>query len=172
LLAQHDNAIEATRRAARGDQGRLRLGMTPTAPFHPLVPRALRAYREKFPLVSVALEEALSNELIKRFVTAQIDAAFFTRSLCAPVETLVIKTLLEETMVVALPNAHPLLRRRKPNIQLGDLAEDPFILIGPPGSTMHDGTVAACHAAGFSLASLNRLLGLRRLWGWLPAVWE
>ncbi len=41
-LAQLDHALETTRRTGRGEQGRLSLGMTPTAPFHPLVPRTVR----------------------------------------------------------------------------------------------------------------------------------
>src|SRR5215218_9642123 len=57
ILAQFDRGLEATRRAARGEQGRISVGMTPTAPFHPLVPRAVRTFREAFPLVSVTLEE-------------------------------------------------------------------------------------------------------------------
>src|SRR3712207_6785866 len=33
ILAQFDRGIEHTRRAARGEQGRIAVGMTPTAPF-------------------------------------------------------------------------------------------------------------------------------------------
>ena len=62
MLAQLDRAVEATRRAARGEQGRLCLGVTSTTPFHPLVPRAIRAFRAACPLVSLTVEECLSNE--------------------------------------------------------------------------------------------------------------
>ena len=151
LLAQHDRAVETTRRAARGAQGRLCVGMTPTAPFHPLVPRAIRAYRDSFPLVSLALEEGLTNELIERFAKDQMDVAFFVRASSVQVDTLVVRTLLEEPMIAALPSLHPLAqKRRSPTVYLRDLASDPFILIGPPGTTIHDGTVAACRAAGFN----------------------
>ncbi|VIO73297.1 Hca operon transcriptional activator HcaR [Bradyrhizobium ivorense] len=151
LLAHRDRAVETTRRAARGAQGRLWVGMTPTAPFHPLVPRAIRAYRQSFPLVSLALEEALSNELIERFAKDQMDVAFFVRSSSVHVETLVVSTLLEEPMIAALPSLHPMAQnRRSPTVHLRDLASDPFILIGPPGTSIHDETVAACRAAGFN----------------------
>ncbi len=151
LLAHHDRAVETTRRAARGAQGRLCVGMTPTAPFHPLVPRAIRTYRESFPLVSLTLEEALSNELIERFAKDQMDVAFFVRSSGIHIETLVVCALLEEPMVAALPSLHPMAQnRRSPAVLLKDLASDPFILIGPPGTSIHDETIAACRAAGFS----------------------
>jgi DNA-binding transcriptional LysR family regulator len=67
ILAHLDRALETTRRTARGEQGRLCIGIAPTAPFHPLVPHAIRAFREAFPLVSLTLEEGLSNEVIERF---------------------------------------------------------------------------------------------------------
>jgi hypothetical protein len=46
MLARLDHALESTRRAARGEQGSLCVGIAPTAPFNPLVPRAIRAFRE------------------------------------------------------------------------------------------------------------------------------
>src|SRR5918994_7058132 len=54
MLAHLDRALETARRTARGEQGRSCVGMTPTAPFHPLVPRAVRAFRKSFLLVSVS----------------------------------------------------------------------------------------------------------------------
>src|SRR5262249_53850442 len=37
ILAQVEHAVAATRRTARGEQGRLALGFTSSAPFHPFV---------------------------------------------------------------------------------------------------------------------------------------
>src|SRR5580704_8394429 len=51
ILSQLDRAFEMTRRTARGEQGRICIGVTPTSPFHPFVPRAIRAFRESHPLV-------------------------------------------------------------------------------------------------------------------------
>ena len=38
MLAHLDHTFEATRRTARGEQGRICVGVTATAPFHPFVP--------------------------------------------------------------------------------------------------------------------------------------
>src|SRR3954454_12487341 len=57
VLERLDHAILLTRRVARGEQGRLCVGIAPTGPFHPFVPRVVRAFREAHPLVSVSLEE-------------------------------------------------------------------------------------------------------------------
>src|SRR6476619_6458097 len=53
VLAQLDRAFETTWRTARGEQGRISIGVVPTGAFHPFVPRVIRAFREAYPLVSV-----------------------------------------------------------------------------------------------------------------------
>ena len=64
ILAHIDHAFATTRRTARGEQGRIAVGFTSSAPFHPFVPRVIRAFREAFPLVSLTLEESGTTELI------------------------------------------------------------------------------------------------------------
>src|SRR5262249_49162763 len=76
ILADLDQAIDTTRRTARGERSRLCVGLTPTSPFQPFVPRAIRAYREAFPLVTLTLEETLSNDLIEQLRNERIDVAF------------------------------------------------------------------------------------------------
>jgi DNA-binding transcriptional LysR family regulator len=149
MTAHLDRAIETTRRAARGEQGILCVGIAPTAPFNPLVPRAIRAFRETFPLVSLVLEEGLSSEVVARFNNHQMDVAF-VRAAQIHADGVVVMPLQEEPMVVALPSRHPMARiSRSKAVPLRSLAHDPFILIGPPGTGLHDETVAACRAAGF-----------------------
>lgn len=150
MLLQLDQAFETTRRAARGEQGRLCVGVTSTAPFHPLVPRAIRAFREACPMVSLTLEECLSNELVERLRDERMDAAFIRTSL-SDRDGLVVHELIEEPMVVALPGTHALVRSgRETAIPFQRLANETFILYGPPGTGMYDATIAACHAAGFN----------------------
>jgi DNA-binding transcriptional LysR family regulator len=148
MLGQLGRAVETTRRAARGEQGRLCIGVTSTAPFHPLVPRAIRAFREACPLVALTVEECLSNELVERLRNERMDAAFIRTSLPAP-DGLAVHPLIEEPMVVALPRTHALARGRDA-VFLKHLAGETFILYGPPGTGMYDATIAACQAAGFN----------------------
>ena len=149
ILGHVDRALETTRRTARGEQGRLCLGIAPTAPFHPFVPRAIRAFREAFPLVSLTLEEGLSHEVRERFARDQMDVAF-VRTSTMHTDDLVVTPLLEEPMVVALPSVHAMARgERDAALPLKALAGDSFILFGPPGTGIYDETVAACRAAGF-----------------------
>lgn len=147
MLAHLDRAIETTRRTARGEQGALCVGIAPTAPFNPLVPKAIRTFRETFPLVSLTLEEGLSNDVVARFNQDRMDVAF-VRAPRVHADDVIVTPLQEEPMVAALPSGHPMASGAK-TLTLKSLANDAFILIGPPGTGLHDETVAACRAAGF-----------------------
>jgi DNA-binding transcriptional LysR family regulator len=158
ILANLDQAVETTRRTARGEQGRICVGVTPTGPFHPFVPRVIRAFRDAFPQVSLTVEESLSPELIEHLRNEQIDAAFLRTPIADP-EELVITPLLQERMVVALPSEHVLARSdggRDAGISMKALAGETFIVYGRPhrpgqhGLGQYEAMIAACHAAGFS----------------------
>src|SRR4029077_10201240 len=107
ILSQLGQATETTRRTARGEQGRICVGITPSTPFHPFVPRIIRAFRDAFPQVSVRLEEGPGSELIEQLRNERIDTAF-TRTPMVDPEGLVVSRLLEEPLVVALPSNHTL----------------------------------------------------------------
>jgi DNA-binding transcriptional LysR family regulator len=153
MLAQFNQVIETTRRTARGEQGRIRVGITPTAPFHPFVPRTIRAFRQAHPLVSVTLDERHSNELIEQLRTERIDAAFIRTPPPDP-QGLATNLLLEEELVVALPNEHALAQENgaaKRPLALSALAGETFIIQGSQdGLGLYTSTIAACHAAGFN----------------------
>jgi DNA-binding transcriptional LysR family regulator len=152
-LARLDRGIETTRRTARGEQGRICLGVTQTSPFHPFVPRVIRAFRGAYPLVSITLEEGDSNDLVEHLRNERIDAAFI-RTPPADAEGLVISALLEEEMVAALPEGHVLAHsdgRGDAALPLKALACETFIGWGrPPLMGFHPPVIAACHAAGFN----------------------
>src|SRR5689334_17478531 len=76
ILARLDHAAEAARRTGHGEMGRIGLGFTSSASFHPLVPRAVRVFREARPLVALALEESGTSELAESLLAGRIDAAF------------------------------------------------------------------------------------------------
>jgi DNA-binding transcriptional LysR family regulator len=153
ILNEVERAFASTRRTARGEQGRVVVGFTASAPFHPFVPRVIRAYREMSPLVSLALEESGSSELVQGLHNEQMDAAFI-RSPVADVVGLEVTPLLEEEMVVALPAGHPLATQGRPNdsttMPLGELAKETFVLYKRPGGPgLYDTIITACRGAGF-----------------------
>jgi DNA-binding transcriptional LysR family regulator len=153
ILVHVDHAFAATRRTARGEQGRIVVGFTSSTPFHPFVPRVIRAYREAFPLVSLTLAEDGSVELIDGLLSERIDAAFI-RTPAADPQGLAVAPLLDEAMVAALPDTHPLAPhpgRRDASLPLAALAGETFVVYRrPSGPGLYDAIFAACHAAGFS----------------------
>jgi len=156
ILANIDHAVETTRRTARGEQGQISVGVTPTGPFYPFVPRIIRAFREAYPRVSLTLEESPSPELVDHLRAEQIDAAFL-RTPIVDTGGLRIDPLLEEPMVVALPNGHALAQSHgDAALSVRDLASETFIVYGRPqkpgqhGLGQYEAMIAACHAAGFS----------------------
>ena len=153
ILAQIDHAFASTRRTARGEQGRIAVGFTSSAPFHPFVPRAIRAFREAFPLVSLTLDESGTTELIGDLREERVDAAFIRTPVADPAG-LVVDRLLEEAMVVALPTQHALARAGRSDsagVNLKRLAGEMFIVYRRhTGPGLYDAIIAACHAAGFS----------------------
>jgi DNA-binding transcriptional LysR family regulator len=149
ILARAERAIVATRRAARGEAGRIGLGFTSSASFHPFVPRAIRAFREQHPLVAFALEESGTVELVEALRSERIDIAFVRSPIGASVD-LAVQGVLEEPMVVALPRGHPQAGSGAP-LPLAALAGETFILYRRPvGPGLHDAIIAACDRAGFS----------------------
>jgi len=151
ILSQVDRAFETARRTARGELGRICVGVTPTSPFHPFVPRVIRAFREAYPLVSVTMEEQHSDELLEYLRNERIDAAFI-RTLPADSEDVVISPLLDEELVVVLPEGHTLARGKTATaLSLKALAGETFIIQGGQyGLSLYADTIAACHAAGFN----------------------
>jgi DNA-binding transcriptional LysR family regulator len=154
ILDDVERAVATTRRTARGEEGRVVVGFTSSAPFHPFVPRVLRAFRDAAPLVSLVLEESGSSELVHGLHNEDIDAAFI-RSPVADVVGLTVRTILEEKMLVALPTGHMFARRssfsRAMLLPLKELAKETFVLYKRPGGPgLYDTIITACRSAGFS----------------------
>ena len=152
-LARVGQGVEAAKRAARGEQGHLRLAVPPTAPFHPFVPQVILAFREAYPLVSLTMEENLRMETMEQLRGGQMDVAFLRASIAAP-EGLVVHPLLEEPMVAALPSGHPLARSAPSQdaaLPLRALAGETFIAYArQQGPALYEAMAAACLQAGFS----------------------
>jgi DNA-binding transcriptional LysR family regulator len=151
ILARVEHAAAAARRAARGEAGRIGIGFTSSASFHPFVPSAIRAFREAHPLVGLSLEEGGTAELVEALIAEKIDTAF-VRSPIGPASGIAIHSLLEEEMVAAFPAGHPLSTGDKTSmLPLAALEPETFILYRRPlGPGLYDAIIAACQRAGFS----------------------
>lgn len=148
ILERVRQATEQAQRVARGDRGRLRIGMINSAPFHPFVPRVIREFGQLYPEVALGLEEDITPALTRALLESAVDVAFMRPPL-GEAAGLAVETLFDEAIVVALPEGHPLGRLR--SLPLAALANDSFVLFPRPvGSGLYDEILAACRRAGFS----------------------
>ncbi len=150
ILDRVEHATSAARRTARGEAGRIGLGFTSSASFHPFVPRIIREFREASPLVALTLEEAGTGELVDGLRAERIDAAFVRSPIGAAAE-LAVHSVLKEEMVAALPTGHPLAGAARTRLPLVALEPETFILYRRPlGPGLYDAIIAACQRAGYS----------------------
>jgi len=148
ILSDVEHAKIRARRTARGETGRIAVGFTTSAPFHPLVARAMREFRTRRPDVSFVLEESSSADMVSGLRDGRLDVAFIRSGLVDP-EGITVHALLQEDTAVAFPAKHPL--SKKPALALKELSEETFILYRrPDGRGLYDVIIAACSEAGFS----------------------
>jgi DNA-binding transcriptional LysR family regulator len=155
ILAKVQEGSLKASRAAHGIEGQLSVGFTSSAAAHPLIPKLIRGYRERFPGVAVSLKEGSAQQLTDAAIEGSVDVGI----LRAPVgrhQSLEFHRLLNEEMLFTLPVGHRLLVGQEaldepPSISLNDLAQEPFILVRRPGAPgMYANLIKACHNAGFN----------------------
>lgn len=148
ILKDVQLATDRALRVARGEVGRVRVGMINSAPFHPLIPELIREFRRQSPNVALSLEEGTTPGLAAAVRGQAIDVAF-VRPLLDDDQGLCVETLLDEDLVIALPTGHPLTRRAR--LPLMALSIEPFVLFPRAvGAGLHDEIISACRNAGFS----------------------
>lgn len=132
---------------ARGEQGRLRIGMAGAVAMLPLIPRAIRAFRERWPEILITLEESNTPALCEALRERRVDIAIVRPPVPDPVISL--HPLLDEPTMIAIPKGHPLSEHH--TLKLSEVANEPFLIfdrrIGPG---FYDAIIAACQQAGFT----------------------
>jgi DNA-binding transcriptional LysR family regulator len=146
LLKGCEEALEHTRRAARGETGRLTVG-TPPSIMLTRLPAVIRRYRERFPDVRFVLRELSTSAIGEGLLAGTIDVG-----LLREVEAVGVfrsELLMREPVVAALPRNHGLARRSR--LTLRQLAGDPFVLFPRRlGEAFYDRLLAFCVDAGFT----------------------
>ena len=151
LLAQSERALEATRRAARGEGGTLRVGFLSSVANY-MLPPVVRAFRERLPEVTLRVEDVSIARLVEGLRTGSLDAGLSRPPL---VDDLATETVLSEPVAAVLPAGHPLAGRAE--LALADLADEPWVLTPrtswPPWHRQYDEDFAR---AGFRPRILQR----------------
>jgi len=147
LLQQADHALVATRDAAAGRTGSVRLGYVGSALYGRL-PGVIRRFRQASPEVRLELIEATSARQVQLLREQRIDVGV----VIPPVfdaEDMQLQAFDSDRLAIALPRPHPLAQRDAVNVAA--LADEPFVLWpAREGRGFHSQVVRLCAAAGFT----------------------
>lgn len=142
------DAVLNARRVARGETGKLNLGITGTLALNEFVPMVIREFRRTYPDIELRLEEANSVALMDDIIDGRLDVAILRPSHSDPDELKIIK-LEKEELMVAIPVNHPT-KSDDGYVDLMELKDDQWILIPRVmGRSLHDSAINACNHAGF-----------------------
>jgi DNA-binding transcriptional LysR family regulator len=131
ILDAVEDAARQARRVQRGEVGRLAVGFVGSA-MYSFVPELLREFRSHAPDITLRLHELGTSEQLRQLEDGRLDVGFVRVPRTRP--ELTFETLLEEPVVAALPDAHPLATH--PLLRLADLEGEPLVLLtraGAPG---------------------------------------
>ena len=146
-IAQAEHSIRAARRAARGEIGQLAVGFVSSAVYGQ-VPSIFRLMRNRYPEVSLLLQDLTSEEQVEAVKANRIDVGLIRPPVLAA-ESLAMRVIWRETLMVALPEGNPLAAETE--IAMEALAGESFIQIPrhvAPG--FYDQCIRICAQAGFS----------------------
>lgn len=144
LLAQADAALQATRAAAAGRSGFVRLSYVGSAMYGRL-PACIQAFRREHPNVSLQLRELTTATQAAGLRDGSLDVAVLIPPL-PDAGGLVLRPFDRDRLAIALPAAHPLAA----SASLADLAAEPFVLWpSAEGQGFYARAMQLCAEAGF-----------------------
>jgi len=148
VLRQADEAKRLAQRAARGEIGRVAIGFMVSA-ASPFLPRVIRAYRQRYPDVELALSELAPEEQLSALKSGEIDVGFSSPFPKDTRDWLAGELIYTDRLMLALPKAHKLAARTRVNLR--DLAGENFVQFHRRGAPdVFDACVALCGRAGFT----------------------
>jgi DNA-binding transcriptional LysR family regulator len=147
ILLEATNGVEQARRVGRGDAGVLDVGFPATVALD-LLPRVIRALRERHPGIELRLSELTTTPQRDALRTGGLDVGFLREP--EPDASLQMETVMTERFIAVLPSTHRLATHRRA-VPLVVLAAEPFILFRRDvGPLFHDRILGLCGQAGFT----------------------
>ncbi|MCW5579559.1 MAG: DNA-binding transcriptional regulator OxyR, partial [Dokdonella sp.] len=144
VLREVDEIKAVARRTLDPEAGTLRLGIFPTlGPY--LLPHIVPRMRERFPHLELLLTEEKTQVVLDQLREGRLDAGI----LALPIhdEQLHSEPLFDEPFLLAVPEGHPLARRK--SLKLDELADHSLLLL-EDGHCLRDQALEVCHHAGAS----------------------
>lgn len=146
ILRRFDEAERVARRAAEGAAGVLEIGFVGSATYS-VLPEILKRHRAICPEIDLRLHPMNTSELRAALLERRIQAAFARPDIGDP--EIGNQLVLEEPLVVALPDGDPLVA--KAELELQDLQDRAFVLYPQyPRPSFADQILSLCWQSGFA----------------------
>ncbi|MCW4463574.1 LysR family transcriptional regulator [Sphingomonas sp. BT-65] len=164
-LAQADQAVDAARRAAAGQLGRLSLALS-TPALHSSVPGWIRRFHANHRDIALAVQVRASDEQEDLLRSGDIDIGFTS---LAPIDpALEALEIGRERFAIALPDDHRLATRT--SLALAALRGEPVIMVRRgAGPAIFDDIAAHCRRAGFDLRVAQEVVAFPSIIGLVSA---
>lgn len=149
-LLTHAKRLESlAQRLGRGDEGGLCIGYIEHAMHSGVLPNGLRVLRASRPQLHIALYNMHSAEQLEGLRQRSLDIALLVEPPLADDPELLCARVLDDPMLLALPESHPLASAAE--VAPADLAGLEWIAVRHKESMLsRDEFVAACAVAGFT----------------------
>ncbi|HWM44150.1 MAG TPA: LysR family transcriptional regulator [Burkholderiales bacterium] len=139
-------------RVASGMRGLLAVAFTTSAAAHGFTPKALRAFRSRYPEIALVLNENNAAEITDGVVSGRLHCGFLRVPVSRPAGV-ALRTLLTEPVVVAVPLDHRLGRRSRavdhPGVPLKEFHGENLILVRRPGAPgLYANLLSLCDESG------------------------
>ncbi len=132
--------------AAGGVTGRLRLAFVSSVSYGPL-PEWLRSFRDLYPGVTLDLREATLDVQLGHFAAGELDAGFVLHAPDSPPAGVVSMTVIEEPMVLAVPEGHRFTQRTR--LRFTSVVDEPIVtFLRSSAPSLFDAVVGSYHSSG------------------------
>jgi DNA-binding transcriptional LysR family regulator len=145
-LTSLDRAITKAQQAHRGEIGCLSIGIASSI-SNTLLPDILRTFCDRFPEVELELRELTADRQIQAVQERRLNVGFEVFDLQKLGSDLNVLPIIEESLVVAMPVAHPLATKQQ--IAVTDLATEKLILPSIDEFPFYQEFILYCERAGF-----------------------
>jgi DNA-binding transcriptional LysR family regulator len=146
ILIRFDQGIGVVKRASRGEIGQLTLGFQGSSVYD-IIPISIKAFRDRFPEVEIIMQHMETSEQVIAIAENNLDIGFVIPPITNA--NLKMEILLQEPLVLALPENHPLAAQSE--IAIAALANEPLILASRDrGCGLHEQIFGIYQQAGLS----------------------
>ncbi|MDN0082948.1 LysR substrate-binding domain-containing protein [Crenobacter sp. SG2305] len=148
ILQDTASAAEDARRAALGEVGELSIGFTPSLPFTSFLPRLIHRYRQRYPDVTLALREMMTQNQLAAIASSELDIGIVRLPDVDVPQEVALRQLLVDPLVVVTRDDHPLAAQS--TVSLAQLRDEPFVMYpAAAGTGLYRHLMHLCDELGF-----------------------